>query len=62
MLPVPPDGHPICIVGLDLDRLMERTLCINQIESIWQKWFTYIAVILSSKSMYISVSAHICAY
>ena len=51
MVPVPLDGHPICIVGPDFDKLMERTLFINQIEPIWQKGFTYIAVILSSKSV-----------
>lgn len=62
MLPVPPDGHPICIAGLDLDRWMERTFFINQLESIWQKWFTYIAVILSSKSVCISISTRVCTY
>lgn len=29
MVPVPLDGHPICIVGLDFDKLMERTLLIK---------------------------------
>lgn len=51
MLPVPPAGRPICTAGLDFDRLMGKALFINQIESIRQKRFMYMAVVLLSRSM-----------
>lgn len=62
MLLVPPDGHPICIVGLDFDKTDGKTLFINQIESIWQKSFMYIAVILLSKSVCVCIRIYVYLY
>lgn len=56
MLPAPPGGRPICTVGLDSDRVMEKALFVNQIESIWQRRFMYIAVVLLSKIVCVCVS------
>lgn len=55
MLPAPPGGRPICTVGLDSDRVMEKALFVNQIESIWQRRFMYIAVVLLSKIVCVCV-------
>lgn len=59
MLPVPLDGHPICIVGLDFVKLMERKFFINSTEFILGKnGYHY----LIRKYSYLLTSSNDCIY